>query len=176
MAEHSQCSVDINLMYMLMCPNCTYSLSAAQEDFPDILPYCPSCRTSLEVLHPEAIGKHPFALETSYNTDEWVSGTLAEKFEQYVMLSEISGYLNALKCLPCIGRITVLLQERTVAIEGWVEVFTVEAHTIVQRAITDSLVFAATTIAAHLPDTASYEITYVQSFQQSEDPEEYRVL
>jgi hypothetical protein len=176
MEEHSQCSVDINLVDMLVCTNCRYFITIYQEDRPANFPYCRYCMISLDVLHPDAIGKNPFVLETNYNTDERVSGTLAEKFEQYVMLSEISGYLQALKFLPCVERITVLIQERTVAIEGWVEVFTSEAQTIVYRAITDSLVFAATTIAAHLPDTASYEITYRQSFQQSEDPEEYQVL
>jgi len=177
MEEHSQCSVDIRLVHMLVCPNCTCSITVDQENLPESLQYCPSCMTPpLSVLDPDAIGKHPFALETHCTTDDRVIGTLAQRYEQYVMLSEISGYLNALKCLPCVGRISVIIQERTIAIEGWAEVFTAEAQTIAQHAITDSLVFAATTIAAHLPETSSYEITYEQSFQQSEDPKGYLVL
>ena len=176
MQEQSRCSVDIHLVQMLVCPNCTYSIAVNQEDLPAMLPACGDCETTVTVLRPDAIGKYPFELEGNYTAKDRVSGTLAEKYDQLVLLSEICGYLNALKCLPCVGRITVLLEQRAVQIEGWMEVFTPEAQTIAQRAVSDSLVFAATNIAAHLPETAAYEITYTQSFQELEEPEEYRVL
>jgi hypothetical protein len=173
MQEHSCCSVDIELMQLLVCPNCGYSVSFSLENPSANFPACFDCQTAMNVLRPEAIGTYPFELEGNYNAKDRVSGTLAEKYDQLVLLSEIYGYLNALKCLPCIGRITVLLEQRAVQIEGWMEVFTLEAKTLAHHAVSDSLVFAATNIAAHLPETASYEITYTQSFQE---PEEYRVL
>ena len=176
MQEHSPCSVDIELMHIFVCPICGNFVAAAPENSSASLPACFDCESPMNVLRPDAIGKYPFELEGGYNAKDQVSGTLAEKYDQLVLLSEIGGYLNALKCLPCIGRITVLLEQRTIQIEGWMEVFTPEAKEIAHRAISESLLFAATNITAHLPDTASYEITYTQSFQEPKEPEGYRVL
>src|SRR5687768_7736348 len=98
MQEHSCCSVDIELMQMLVCPQCGYSVSFSPDNPSASLPACFDCQSAMHVLRPEAIGSYPFELEGNYNPKDWVSGTLAEKYDQLVLLGEICGYLNALKC------------------------------------------------------------------------------
>ena len=76
MQEHSCCSVDIELMQMLVCPKCGYSVSFSPENPSASLPACFNCQIATNALHPDAIGTYPFELEANYNAKDRVSGKL----------------------------------------------------------------------------------------------------
>jgi hypothetical protein len=95
-----------------------------------------------------------------------VCGTLAERYQQRILMSEIKDYLIALECVPCIAEITVGVLSGYAMIDGWVLVFTAEAKEVAQHTIYTSLIRAATNLARSADGAAALTITYEQTLQE----------
>ena len=161
MTQHSYCTVEIEHVRPFVCPKCGSPMYTAPHPLPVGLPVC-ACGTKMEERLP-CDGSYPIKKHCKEHYQAY--GSLAERYQQRILMGEIKEYLIALECVPCIAEINVGVLSGGVMIDGWVLTFTAEAQEVAHHAIYTSLVRAATNLAHSAAGAASLSITYEQTLR-----------